>query len=89
MHFHDRTSYIAATSAWRVAYARHSTKLRTLKLTFKQAQREGSDRIEALRSEIVVAKHQATSLIAERHYAKQEAQSQWLVERKARHTAAV
>lgn len=89
MHFHDRTSYLAATSAWRVAYARHSTKLRALKLAFKQAQREGSDRIEPLRSEIVVAKHQATSLLTERHHAKQEAQSQWLAERKARQTAAV
>ena len=89
MYFHDRTSYLAATSAWRVAYAHHSTKLRALKLAFKQAQRSGFGDLGTLRSEIAVAKRRATSMIAERHHAKREAQSQWLAERKARQEAAV
>lgn len=82
MYFHDRTSYLAATSAWKVAYRQLSAKLRTLKHQFKQAQRDGAVAlVEDLRQTIDLNKHKAISMIAERHQAKQEAQRQWLAQR--------
>lgn len=82
MYFHDRTSYLAAISAWKVAYRQLGAELRELKHQFKQAQRAGNaSQVEALRHALYVGKHKATNMIAERHQAKQEAQRQWLAQR--------
>ena len=84
MHFHDRTSYLAAIAAWKAAYAAHSIKLRQLKQAFKQAQRTNqlSD-AERLRSDIAEAKAAARNMLQERSQAKKEAQAQWLAQRSA------
>lgn len=82
MYFHNRISYFMATSAWKVAYRQLSAELRALKHQFKQAQRDGAvTLVEDLRQTIDLNKHKATSMIAERHQAKQEAQRQWLAKR--------
>lgn len=82
MNFHSRTTYLACVQAWKAAYRAHSAEIRSLKHSFREAQRsQAVGQINALRAKVEAASQTATRMIAERHEGKREAQRQVLAER--------
>lgn len=90
LNFTDRSSYLAWAQEWKEAYRAHSASIRSLKVQFRQAQREGDmSKVYALDSSVRAASRQATEMIEQRHESKVQANRQYLAEVQARAQNAV
>lgn len=87
LEFNSRATYLAQVALWKTAYAAHSQTIRDTRRAFRQAQSEYSKgtgswaTTERLRAELAGLRDQATSMLYERHAAKEEAHRQWEAQR--------